>query len=91
MSAEREEGALRNRIEAIRRWEAGRGTAMFRGIPERWLEDPRWRCALGHVTKIGIRFETDARRCLVDGCGADLHLTFPEDGPGPMAHPALDP
>ena len=48
------------------------------GLPERWLEDPHWRCVNGHVS---IRYlkseEFGCDLCL--GCGASVRLTFPED------------
>lgn len=61
------------------------GGPMEGGWPHRWLNGRHWRCLNGHVSTRGLRVEAlgyDA--CLVGGCRARLHLTFPEDTDGPL-------
>lgn len=62
------------REEALAREEG----PFFMGVPERWLDDPTWRCASGHVSKRYLKSEATGRDlCLA--CRAPVRLTFPED------------
>jgi hypothetical protein len=48
----------------------------FLGTPERWLDNPKFRCENGHVSKTVLRSEKLKRQaCLA--CEARIWLTFP--------------
>jgi hypothetical protein len=49
----------------------------FLGLPDRWYEDPAWRCSNGHVSKRYLKSEEDGAICLA--CYSKVWLTFPED------------
>jgi hypothetical protein len=53
---------------------------MFQGMPERWLDDPTWRCAQWHVSKRYLKSEEKGALCLE--CRTKVWLTFPEDHEG---------
>ena len=50
----------------------------FMGWPDRWWDDPHWRCTNGHVSTRVLRSE-GLRRDACLACMAPLTLTFPED------------
>jgi hypothetical protein len=50
----------------------------FLGAPERWLDDPTWRCENGHVSKRYLKSERLGRSACLE-CEGHLWLTFPED------------
>ncbi len=56
------------------------GAKMFMDIPDRWFEDPSWRCENGHVSSTFLKSERDGDRCLA--CHGRVKLTFPEDREG---------
>ena len=73
---------LRARLEEIGKREVG---TMFLGKPDRWYEDPHWRCVNGHVSTFYLNSEAvGACLCLAAGCFQPLYLTFPEDKDGPL-------
>lgn len=50
----------------------------FMGMPERWYDDPHWRCENGHVSTRYLKSSALGRdACLA--CFGWLFLTFPED------------
>lgn len=51
--------------------------AYFLGLPERWMDDPHWRCANGHVRRWFLKSEEHGDLCV--SCGEPVRLTFPED------------
>ena len=73
--------ALQRRLAAIAAAEDGptRG-----GIPERWLQDPTWRCVNSHVAKQCNRGRLGRRECVFRFCTSVVRLTFPEDRSGPL-------
>jgi hypothetical protein len=50
---------------------------MFLGIPERWLDDPTWKCDNGHVSKRFLKSETRGDLCLA--CLAPVRLCDPDE------------
>jgi hypothetical protein len=51
---------------------------MFLGIPERWLDDPTWKCVNGHISKRFLKSE--ARGCDVClACGCPVRLCDPDE------------
>ena len=73
---------LREQLDAIALAELGR--ARRRAVPTRWIQDPTWRCINQHVGKAFERDWHQRRMCSLDGCGAPVQLTFPEDRAGPL-------
>lgn len=67
-------------IADLRELADAEGGPMFMGWPDRWWDDPHWRCENGHVSTYVLRSEALGRdACLAGTCRAPLHLTFPED------------
>jgi hypothetical protein len=58
---------------------------MFMGKPDRWYEQPHWRCQTGHVTRMYLKKDPGGSVCLT--CGETVYLTFPEDVSGPLQIP----
>lgn len=50
--------------------------------PERWWDDPTWRCTNNHVNKIYLKSEE--KGCVCVKCGNYICLTFPEDKDGEL-------
>ncbi len=50
----------------------------FLGLPERWLDDPHWRCPNGHVSTRYLKSEELGRDACLE-CRGVLWTTFPED------------
>lgn len=64
------------------------GGPMDAGWPDRWRDDPHWRCTSDHVSTRVLMSEALGRdACLAGNCRAQLHLTFPEDTDGPLPDP----
>jgi len=71
------------RLRHIAVEEARAGAAMFMGKPDRWYEDPHWRCENGHVSTMYLKSEAiGCAVCLA--CFKPVWLTFPEDIEGPL-------
>lgn len=52
----------------------------FMGLPERWLDDPTWKCPNGHVSKWYIKSEAKGGDvCPASGCGEFVRLCAPEE------------
>lgn len=68
-----------SKIEKYKNIETGK---FFMGIPERWMDDPTWRCINNHVSKRFLKSEKKGDCCLK--CGANCYLTFPEDNDGEL-------
>jgi hypothetical protein len=74
------------------------GHLMFAERPDRWYDDPHWRCVNDHVNLApvaGLRREnaqvtTEYSHQLCPQCHHLVRLTFPEDKPGPLAEPASE-
>lgn len=49
----------------------------FLGIPERWLDDPTWKCPNGHISKIFLKSESRGDLCLA--CFQPVHLCDPNE------------
>jgi hypothetical protein len=56
---------------------AADGGELFMGLPDRWLDDPHWRCANGHVSRRFLSSEVRGDLCLA--CQTPVLLTCPED------------
>jgi len=50
----------------------------FLGLPERWLDNPRWRCENGHVLRWYIKSERLGYNAC-SACESMVYLTYPED------------
>lgn len=66
----------------LRAWQQKRidnegGPLFMKRLPERWLDDPTFRCTQGHVSKRVLRSEKEGDCCLE--CGHPVLMTFPED------------
>ncbi len=75
-----EERALRAQLSELALAE---GEPLIGGIPERWLQRPRFRCSNFHVAD---RYEVGRRgrmKCIF--CELPVVQTFPEDRSGPLA------
>jgi hypothetical protein len=53
---------------------------LFLGIPDRWYDGNRWRCAKGHISRFILKSEVKGALCLE--CYEPVLLTFPEDEEG---------
>lgn len=73
-------------VEQLLEWRRARaveeGGRLFLGIPDRWLDDPTFRCVNGHVSKRILKSEVKGDLCLE--CGGAVVATFPEDSDGPL-------
>lgn len=57
------------------------GVPLFAGVPERWMDHPKWRCGNGHISTTILKSEAKGMNlCL--GCYEPVSLTFPEDEEG---------
>lgn len=69
------------------------GRVMFGERPDRWFDDPHWRCVNDHVTNAPLAgwrldvHEEEYSHQLCCFCKSLVRLTFPEDIPGPLAEP----
>lgn len=76
-------------LEALRAWVRTKANAepgeRFKGLPERWLDNPTWRCLNGHVSKRVLKTEAHGDLCLA--CRERLVFTFPEDKDGQIEAP----
>lgn len=70
-------------LQARRRAEEAAGQKMFLGIPDRWYDDPHWRCSNHHVSTMYLKSEVSGDLCLK--CFQPVYMTFPEDRDGPLA------
>lgn len=59
--------------------------SMFMGKPDRWWDNPHWRCMNEHVSTRYLKSEIHGALCLAGGCHQPVLLTFPEDRDGPLA------
>lgn len=58
--------------------EKANGEIFFLGLPDRWMENPTWRCENGHMSKFFIKSEAFGGDCCPK-CMNFCWLTFPED------------
>lgn len=77
--------ALQVMLQRYAALEASHGVRMFMGRPDRWFEEPRWRCVNDHVSTMYLKSEETGALCLE--CYEPLVLTFPEDQDGPLKEP----
>lgn len=83
-------GALLDRFSANEDME---GRLMFADRPDRWYDDPHWRCVNDHVNPepvAGYRqdvHELEYSHQLCPECHTLVRLTFPEDVSGPLGAP----
>jgi len=67
------------------------GALMFLERPDRWYDDPHWRCINNHVNPEPVQGYLPGTYVwsfqLCPECGDLVRLTFPEDVPGPLAQP----
>lgn len=72
------------------------GALMFVERPDRWYDDPHWRCVNDHVSPAPVagyemtQFKGEPGEFshqLCPECHHLVRLTFPEDKPGPLAAP----
>ena len=54
------------------------------GTPERWQQNPKWRCPNLHVSTTFTQGHRGLRICIYRYCGQVVQLTFPEDFSGPL-------
>jgi len=66
-----------DRPRSIKEADAKETGPRFLGLPDRWYENPRWRCREGHVSIRYLKAEGIGDLCLA--CGEYVWLTFPED------------
>lgn len=52
-------------------------TEWWFGKPDAWFENPTWRCASGHVSKVFLKSEERGDLCLA--CQMSVQLTDPSD------------
>lgn len=57
-----------------------RGPKMFLGLPDRWYDGKKFRCAKGHISTTILKSEVKGDLCLE--CQTPALLTFPEDAGG---------
>ena len=69
---------MSNRPEVIEDALANEAGPKFMGIPERWLDNPHWRCENGHVSKHYLKSEALGRAACLE-CMGRMWITFPED------------
>lgn len=50
---------------------------MFLGIPERWLDDPTWKCYNGHISKRYLKSEEYGDLCLA--CQTPVRMCDPDE------------
>lgn len=63
------------------------GALMLVERPDRWYDDPHWRCVNGHVSDCPVAGYTPDNVYsyqLCPGCKSPVRLTFPEDVSGPL-------
>ena len=72
---------MRQQLEAI---SAAEGGSSREGLPERWLQNPTWRCVNAHVAKRCNQGRRGRRECVYNHCSSTVQLTFPEDRSGPL-------
>jgi len=71
------------------------GALMFVERPDRWYDDPHWRCVNDHVNtepvqgylRANAQVTTEYSFQLCPDCHHLVRLTFPEDVSGPIAAP----
>lgn len=71
------------------------GALMLIERPDRWYEDPHWRCVNDHVNtepvaglrRVNAQVTTEYSFQLCPECHHLVRLTFPEDVPGPLGSP----
>lgn len=61
---------------------AGEGGPMWFDRPDRWWDDPHWRCINGHVSTCYLKSEERGAVRLAGRCRMPVALTFPEDSDG---------
>lgn len=49
----------------------------FLGIPDRWLDDPTWKCSNGHISKSFLKSESRGDLCLA--CFQPVRLCDPNE------------
>jgi len=59
------------------------GGKMWFGLPERWIDNPRWRCHNDHVSRTYLKSD-GLGYCACLKCCEPVFLTFPEDKDGPL-------
>lgn len=60
------------------------GGTLWMERPERWWDNPHWRCVNDHVSTMYLKSEEHGAQCLAANCRQPMHLTFPEDVDGPL-------
>jgi len=67
------------------------GRLMMIDRPDRWYDDPHWRCINDHVNPEPVQGYLPGTYVwsfqLCPECGDLVRLTFPEDVPGPLKPP----
>lgn len=74
--------------DKLLKFASSEGGTMREGRPERWWNDPTWRCVNAHVAK-ECNERRRRRECVYRFCGCGVQLTFPEDRSGPLGPPRL--
>lgn len=72
---------LRAKLDKLAQAEKSRGMPMFMERPDRWFDQPHWRCVRDHVS---IRYLKTDRGDACLACFKPVYLTFPEDRDGPL-------
>jgi hypothetical protein len=61
----------------LEHWRRLMAEETFLGIPERWLDDPTWKCSNGHISKIFLKSELCGDLCLA--CFQPVRLCDPNE------------
>ncbi len=59
------------------------GAKMFKDKPDRWYDNPKWRCINDHVSRVYIKSEYKGG-AICPSCFEFVLLSFPEDKDGPI-------
>mgnify|MGYP003423630750 CR=1 FL=1 len=65
------------KLQEIKLKEQANGATMFLGTPDRWYDNPHFRCENNHVSARYLKSEEKGDLCLA--CFKPVYMTFPED------------
>lgn len=77
--------ALNNKLIEIGKRECkDNNSESFGGKPDRWFENPKWKCINNHVSRRYLKSEEKGDLCLA--CFNTCYLTYPEDVEGALVY-----
>lgn len=88
-SKQEQNNSLREDIQRIAKSEKDAGAYMFLKFPDRWYDNPHWRCINKHVSTTYLKSEARGGDLCLE-CGEFVNLTFPEDKDGHLFFPKLE-